>query len=138
MSFFPGHGNCTWKWCLFIEEGSRGESHLQIMSLISKKTNHISEAQETWDVNISVNWLDWKWTCKVKWRKYPGKPDESAPPSFWTFPPSTLKNNCINTEKLLMWNCGRAKMKNYYWNSSSLLPTMKGVTKSSKCRKMIE
>lgn len=83
-----------------IKKGGK-KSHLRIMSLISKEANHICEALET-GCQYLCQTARLPTDMQGEVTKLPGKPAESAPPSFRTFLSSTLKNNCINTEKLLM------------------------------------
>lgn len=71
------------------------------MSLISKEANHICEALET-GCQYRCQMARLPTGMQGEVAKLPGKPAESAPPSLRTFLSSTLKNNCINTEKLLM------------------------------------
>lgn len=82
------------------KEGGK-KSHLRIMSLISKEANHICEALET-GCQYLCQTARLPTDMQGEVTKLPGKPAESATPSFQTFLSSTLKTNCINTEKLLM------------------------------------
>lgn len=98
-----------------------GKSHLQIMSDIWRNKSHFWNLGDlVCQTSLSSGYTDS--TCKVKWHNDTRDCDASAAGSFWASLSSILESNCINTEKVLMWNCGGAEMKNYYWNFSSLLP----------------
>lgn len=138
MSFFRGHGNCTWKWHFFSQNGrGMGEiSPTHNVWYLRKQITFPKPRRPGLPISLSSGYTDS--TCKVKWQSDKGDCDESAARSFQASLSSVLENNCINTEKVLMWNCGGAEVKNHYWNFSSLLPIMKGVTKDPKSRKVLE